>query len=99
MSNDDTLVIKRSVLNTGFSTDFRESSEDINQIILGLKDCAVVRNVVRKCRATVYRMVGPSITDYIRKGGMLMNFSFQDLISFGTFIIALLSFIYKIKKK
>jgi len=47
----------------------------------------------------VYRVVGPSITDYIRKGGMLMNFSFQDLIAFGTFIIALLSFIYKIKKK
>jgi len=43
----DTLDIKRSALNTGFITDFRGSTEDINQIIFLLIDCDVGRNVVR----------------------------------------------------
>ena len=46
-SNDDTLDIKRSALNTEFITDFRGSTEDINQIIFLLIDCDVGRNVVR----------------------------------------------------
>jgi len=46
------------------------------------------------------RVQGVLTFHYIRWEGMPMNFTFQDLMSFGTFILALLSFIFiKIKKK